>query len=402
MCRKEYSLFIVGNIERGGKCIPFLEWTETNRNTILGSSTQNECQVEKCSHHGPAIRFPFRIKDRHQQRCGCPGFELRCTQNDDTVLELPFPVKASIKDSKLPFLVQFYIKDIDYINQLIEIYDVDGCFPGLLPVLNFSTSPFQFQYPYVDEFTLFNCSKMNPNNLDHSYYSVPCLSSPDYDIITVWSSNYLYKKSLYSCSKMFDIQSIPYAVFNRLYPLVLEWSIPFCRLCEATGKHCRLKNDSSILCDTECYRSKPEGPVPKLRVAGEVLGPLLAVLLAIASHRIYSSTKLKKESDMKIEQFLVDYKGLKPTRYLYADIKNITDNFSEKLGEGGYGTVYKGKLSNDVFVAIKVLNNSKGNGEEFINEVGTIGKIHHVNVVRLVGYCADGFRRALVYEFLPN
>ncbi|KAL2500815.1 Protein kinase superfamily protein [Forsythia ovata] len=49
-----------------------------------------------------------------------------------------------------------------------------------------------------------------------------------------------------------------------------------------------------------------------------------------------------------------------------------------------------------------VLNNSKGNGEEFINEVGTVGKIHHVNVVHLVGYCADGFRRALVYEFLPN
>lgn len=47
-------------------------------------------------------------------------------------------------------------------------------------------------------------------------------------------------------------------------------------------------------------------------------------------------------------------------------------------------------------------NNTKGNGEEFINEVGIIGKIHHVNVVRLVGYCADGFRRALICEFLPN
>ncbi|KAF7147908.1 hypothetical protein RHSIM_Rhsim03G0203600 [Rhododendron simsii] len=50
----------------------------------------------------------------------------------------------------------------------------------------------------------------------------------------------------------------------------------------------------------------------------------------------------------------------------------------------------------------KILNNTKGNGEEFINEVGIIGTIHHVNVVRLVGYCADGFRRALIYEFLPN
>ncbi|CAL8119281.1 unnamed protein product [Prunus armeniaca] len=44
-------------------------------------------------------------------------------------------------------------------------------------------------------------------------------------------------------------------------------------------------------------------------------------------------------------------------------------------------------------------NSSNGNGEEFINEVGTMGHIHHVNVVHLVGFCADGFRRALVYEF---
>ncbi|KAB1199727.1 putative RING-H2 finger protein ATL21A [Morella rubra] len=52
-----------------------------------------------------------------------------------------------------------------------------------------------------------------------------------------------------------------------------------------------------------------------------------------------------------------------------------------------------------VFAVVrKILNPSKGNGEEVINEVGTIGKIHHVNVVRLVGFCADGFRRALVYE----
>ncbi|KAK3002147.1 hypothetical protein RJ639_021187, partial [Escallonia herrerae] len=64
--------------------------------------------------------------------------------------------------------------------------------------------------------------------------------------------------------------------------------------------------------------------------------------------------------------------------------------------------LFKGKLSSEVFVAVKVLNDSTGNGEEFTNEVGTMARIHHVNVVRLVGFCADGTRRALVYEFLPN
>jgi len=51
---------------------------------------------------------------------------------------------------------------------------------------------------------------------------------------------------------------------------------------------------------------------------------------------------------------------------------------------------------------VKILNTSKENREEFINEVGTMGRIHHVNVIRLVAFCANGFIRALVYEFLSN
>jgi serine/threonine protein kinase len=87
---------------------------------------------------------------------------------------------------------------------------------------------------------------------------------------------------------------------------------------------------------------------------------------------------------------LEDYRNFKPTRYSYTDIKRITNQFIEKLGEGAYGTVFKGKLSNEIHVAVKILNTSNGNGEEFINEVATMGTIHHVNVVRLIGFCADG------------
>ncbi|KAB2614549.1 hypothetical protein D8674_042255 [Pyrus ussuriensis x Pyrus communis] len=66
----------------------------------------------------------------------------------------------------------------------------------------------------------------------------------------------------------------------------------------------------------------------------------------------------------------------------------ITNQFQDKLGQGAYGTVFKGKLSSECFVAVK--------------EVGMMGSIHHVNVVRLVGFCADGFHRALIYEFFAN
>ncbi|VVA39922.1 PREDICTED: rust resistance kinase Lr10 [Prunus dulcis] len=55
------------------------------------------------------------------------------------------------------------------------------------------------------------------------------------------------------------------------------------------------------------------------------------------------------------------------------DIKRITNQFTDKLGEAAYGTDYKGKLSSEIFVAVKALNGSNGKGEEFINEVGTMG-----------------------------
>ncbi|CAL8119347.1 unnamed protein product [Prunus armeniaca] len=135
---------------------------------------------------------------------------------------------------------------------------------------------------------------------------------------------------------------------------------------------------------------------------GAFLGSFVLILLGIAAYRVYSYDKNEKENRLKIERFLEEYRALKPSRYSYADIKGITDQFKDKLGEGAYGTVYKGKLSSELFVAVKVLDSSKGAGEDFINEVGAMGHIHHINVVRLVGFCADGFRRALVYEFLPN
>ena len=80
----------------------------------------------------------------------------------------------------------------------------------------------------------------------------------------------------------------------------------------------------------------------------------------------------------------------------------MTNKFSNKLGQGGFGSVYKGKLRSGQIVAVKVLVMNKANGQDFINEVATIGRIHHVNVVRLVGFCAEGLKWALVYEYMPN
>ncbi|QCD99318.1 brassinosteroid insensitive 1-associated receptor kinase 1 [Vigna unguiculata] len=80
----------------------------------------------------------------------------------------------------------------------------------------------------------------------------------------------------------------------------------------------------------------------------------------------------------------------------------MASGFKEKLGQGGFGSVFKGKLCSGPSVAIKMLDKSKGNGQDFISEVATIGRICHQNVVRLIGFCVRGSKRALVYEFMHN
>ncbi|KAK4393603.1 PR5-like receptor kinase [Sesamum angolense] len=84
------------------------------------------------------------------------------------------------------------------------------------------------------------------------------------------------------------------------------------------------------------------------------------------------------------------------------EVKKITNSFAEKLGKGGYGIVYKGKLPDGQLVAVKVLSETDNNTEEFINEVASISRTSHVNIVNLLGFCYDREKRVLVYEYMPN
>ena len=129
----------------------------------------------------------------------------------------------------------------------------------------------------------------------------------------------------------------------------------------------------------------------------------MLLLLTVATGLYLSlKTRYNEEIHLKVELFLKTYGTSKPTRYSFSEVKKITRRFKEKVGQGGFGSVYKGKLPNGVPVAVKMLENSTGEGEEFINEVATIGLIHHANIVRLLGFCSEGTRRALIYEYMPN
>ncbi|KAF5949051.1 hypothetical protein HYC85_015008 [Camellia sinensis] len=88
--------------------------------------------------------------------------------------------------------------------------------------------------------------------------------------------------------------------------------------------------------------------------------------------------------------------------FKYRDIRIVAKNFSKKLGEGGFGTVFKGTLPNSIAIAVKMLKSLKQGEKQFCSEISTIGMIQHINLVRLRGFCIQGTKRFLVYDYMSN
>ncbi|XP_045797006.1 LEAF RUST 10 DISEASE-RESISTANCE LOCUS RECEPTOR-LIKE PROTEIN KINASE-like 2.4 isoform X2 [Trifolium pratense] len=121
--------------------------------------------------------------------------------------------------------------------------------------------------------------------------------------------------------------------------------------------------------------------------------------------RIIQLNTIKKRTELvddNVEIFMRSYNLSMPRRYSYTEVKKITNSYQDKLGQGGYGVVYKASLPDGRQVAVKVINESKGNGEEFINEVASISRTSHMNIVSLVGFSYEVNKRALIYEFMPK
>ncbi|KAL2318121.1 hypothetical protein Fmac_031997 [Flemingia macrophylla] len=339
----------------------------------------NGCTEDKCGR--VRIQFPFHLRNTNLNSNPPthfpPGFDLLCTDAAETMLELPsVPVKLSVQN-------------IDYKSQQIQIYDSQNCLPRqLIKLGNSSISPFKFRSFGESNVSFFRCNSM----------SCPILQLD-------FETDFL-DPSIVSCTKISDVFSVQWQVQgdDSGNTVVMEWSNPNCSFCEAQGHKCKYMNGTQNN-DTECIVC-PTNRIPKstitLVAAGGIVGVIILLLLAKALYHVYDYYKTKGEDRVRIEKFLEDYRAMKPTRFTYSDIKRITNGFSESLGEGAHGAVFKGTLSREILVAVKILNDTVGDGKDFINEVGTMGKIHHVNVVRLLGFCADGFHRALVYDYFPN
>ncbi|KAI3718763.1 hypothetical protein L6452_19646 [Arctium lappa] len=135
---------------------------------------------------------------------------------------------------------------------------------------------------------------------------------------------------------------------------------------------------------------------------------IFSIVITIASICIFMRSRKKKQQipsmgDTETES--MDMSTVESLQYNFSIVRAATNDFSEdnKLGQGGFGSVYKGKLEDGQEIAVKRLSRDSGQGDlEFKNEVLLVAKLQHRNLVRLLGFSLEGRERLLIYEYLPN
>ena len=189
----------------------------------------DECKASRCSPGGPAIRFPFWLRDHQPARCGYPRFELSCTEKNQTMLNLSSSVKL-------------LVKKINYKSQKIQVHDTDDC--RLTQFLNISLSvpPFQLLPERQRSFNLLNCSSTKTAFPYHSLY-------------------YIDELELLSCRKIRNV-SLPYQIFKGKNTFPLNWDKPMCKSCEAEGGKCQLRKSNSKDAEIQCVKGTILLPCP--------------------------------------------------------------------------------------------------------------------------------------------
>ncbi|KAL8242008.1 hypothetical protein R6Q59_012310 [Mikania micrantha] len=166
--------------------------------------------------------------------------------------------------------------------------------------------------------------------------------------------------------------------------------------------------NASAFVKVQNVRSPPQAPSASTSQSSR---PLLGVILASSigsvlflfgaiGFIVYIIRKRRQATQME-EEYIGEVTGM-PTRFSYEELKTTTENFSKKLGEGGFGEVYEGTLEDGSKIAVKCLEGLGQVNKSFLAEVESIGSIHHVNLVRLRGFSAWKSQRFLVYEFMSN
>ncbi|KAG6627501.1 hypothetical protein CIPAW_15G133100 [Carya illinoinensis] len=380
------------------------------------------------------IPFPYWIVDDRPDYCGHrdKGYELECFNNEYPVLQF----------EELKFRVLNFNQSTN--NMTIARMDLWG---NLCPEKKLTTALNYTLYDYsstVQNLTLFyGCTQAVSISAGNSFECSP----------GAWNNAYFVDDNLppsvnLSEFKDFCTDTVKVPVLKTSAPnedpdhtggaapsliralekgfeVEYEQSLEVaCSGCQDSGGRCGSNSTSRFLCfcrdgvqSFNCglnnsvgfYAGRKVSRSKVMIIAFTSLSTVIGVLIiGLCFKRKFTSINIihfiKKESltHHSVKTFLRNNGPFSIRRYSYSDIKKMTNFFRDQLGQGGYGCVYKGKLQDGSFVAVKVLKESKGDGEEFINEVTSISRTSHVNIVTLRGFCFEGSKRALIYEFMPN
>uniref|UniRef100_A0A5B6YSI8 Receptor-like serine/threonine-protein kinase n=1 Tax=Davidia involucrata TaxID=16924 RepID=A0A5B6YSI8_DAVIN len=137
-------------------------------------------------------------------------------------------------------------------------------------------------------------------------------------------------------------------------------------------------------------------------VAVVVVGTILGLIMFEGGLWWWCCRNSPKFGTLSAQYALLEYASGAPVQFSYKELQRSTKGFREKLGAGGFGAVYRGILANRTVVAVKQLEGIEQGEKQFRMEVATISSTHHLNLVRLIGFCSEGRHRLLVYEFMKN
>ncbi|XP_010264709.1 PREDICTED: LEAF RUST 10 DISEASE-RESISTANCE LOCUS RECEPTOR-LIKE PROTEIN KINASE-like 2.4 isoform X2 [Nelumbo nucifera] len=393
-----------------------LLFSQTRSAIIETKSTSDICPSYVCG--GVLIKYPFWYNGSStpNPHCGYPSFGLSCSDDNKTTLKVSTDT--------------YNVAGINYETKTLSLIDADVLTGNAIcprakhnvtltsaPQLRSSdsTKNLTFFFDCSTHFFLYLSSDYPSVLVSTKYTNLSCLASGGNQTLVFETDKIPEGLDWHRDCEAKVVTTVMEEAITNVFSRTdgfagalrngfeLDWGgIGDCVGCEESGGYCAYSSNSTTDFFCFCEDGKSGNRCSGVSTCGLIL--VVPILSFFLRRKFFSSNSIGywKTNAESLEECLKNFGSMAPTRYKYSDIKKITNVFKDKLGQGGYGGVYKGTLIDGRLVAVKVLTESKGNGEEFTNEVVSITRTSHVNIVTLLGFCIEGPKRALVYEFMPN
>ncbi|XP_051148588.1 LEAF RUST 10 DISEASE-RESISTANCE LOCUS RECEPTOR-LIKE PROTEIN KINASE-like 1.2 [Andrographis paniculata] len=367
------------------------------------------------------VSFPFYFPREQESYCGYPGFGLvSCWESSGTTLNLSGSDYMIVN-------ISYHTRSLRVYPLSLPNYEANGCYSGLKN----TSLPKGFDYaPNVTKLHLFyNCSDSLPENLSNRRLFCGSNDTENSTVLPLFEENGDSSIASRSCNKTVTVKvERPVNVSGAIANLrdlqsvlgggfVMNWMASDCSDCESSGGRCGF-NETTFLFKCFCP-DRPHSRSCKRRetqftliVTTASVGcvVLLLVFLLISviiwqhKDRIKRSYLLSRNISKPDLEGGGTYFGI-PV-FSYADLKIATDNFnpSNELGDGGFGTVYYGKLEDGREVAVKrMYDHNYRRMEQYMNEIKILTSLRHRNLVSLYGCTSTRSKELLlVYEYIPN